>query len=427
MKDILQKYAGLNMDRIFKQFYDVMLSTPDFAVYFSDDAQIQSLIARQQKFLLDSFALNIDEIKARYIKLGEMHYDINIPYGDYMAGMNILEEGLVSAVAKSIESEEQVAFTFRFFKQIRAFTAKGYLNRMLDADINDIDLYLSHVHRASDIDILLATERVVWLRKVISAIKLEDRIAVPDLNFPQELIAIIKSSTTVDPTLATYVSDMSARMETNARNVFYFIERRSYEEVLPLYRELMSIYKLTLMLTNVVTVASSNLLLKSSKKDALTQLLTRASFDSIVEKEISLATVAQLQLTFIMLDIDHFKDVNDNFGHAAGDEVLKVVARTLTGLLRSTDYCFRMGGEEFLIILKGATHKVAVTQTEIIRKAIENLEIKFKEQTIHATASFGVAVFGPNFDLPVTQMMEVSDKRLYGAKSSGRNRVNSGE
>lgn len=236
------------------------------------------MITRQKEFLLDSFVLDVDEIKARYIKLGEMHYDINIPYADYMAGMNILEEGIVSAIAKRAETEELLALTFRFFKQIRAFTTKGYLNRMLEADIYDIDRYLSHV-----------------------------------------------------------------------------------------------------------------------------------------------------QLAFITLDIDHFKDVNDTFGYAAGGEVFKVVSLTLPGLVRSTDYCFRMGGEEFLIVLKGATRKVAVTQTEVIRKAIENLEIKFKEQSIHTTASFGVAVFGASFDLSISQMVEVSDERLYAAKKSGRNRVNSGE
>lgn len=421
----LQKYAGLNMGAIFKEFYDVMLSTPDFAVFFVDDAQIQSLIIRQEKFLLDSFTLDNSEIKSRYIKLGEMHFDINIPYADYMAGMNILETGIINAVARQNESDDLLAFTLQFFKQIRAYTAKGYLNKMLVSDINDIDLYLGHVQRSSDIDTLLATERVIWLKNVIKAIQLEDRSAAPDLYLPIEILSVIKSSTDGDPKLAAYASEVSSRMETNARNVFYFIENGGYEEVLPLYRELMSIYKLTLMLTNVVTIASTNSIVKSLTKDMLTGLLTRYSFNAIINRELSIAAAGQYQLAFIMVDIDHFKDINDKYGHAVGDDVLSHIARSAAESIRATDYGFRMGGEEFLFILKGAPHGVAVAQAEIMRSAIEKLEFTFDNEPVGVTVSAGVAVFGPGFDLSIDQMVEVSDKRLFIAKRNGRNRIQS--
>ncbi|MDX8404530.1 MAG: hypothetical protein R8K50_00070 [Mariprofundus sp.] len=217
-----------------------------------------------------------------------MHYRIDVPYADYMAGMNILEQGMVHAVISHAEPVEMVEMTFHFFKMIRAYTAKGYLNRMLDADIEDIediDRYLTHVHRSSEIDTLLATERVIWLKNVIFAIKVENRNAAPSLHMPPEIISAIEAATSRDVALGRYAVEMSSRMELNAKNVFFFLDNGSYEEVLPLYRELMSIYKLTLMLTNVVTIASANSLVHGLTKDPLTGLLTRHSFDTILTCE----------------------------------------------------------------------------------------------------------------------------------------------
>lgn len=425
MKAILQQYAKIDLDAVFEKFYDTMLSNADFSAFFNDQAQIRSLIERQKQFLLASITMPDDEIKKRYIALGEMHYQINVPYVDYMAGMNILEQGLIVAVVSHDEPMELLDLTFNFFKMIRAYTAKGYLNKMLESDIEDIDHYLAHVHRASEVDTLLATERVIWLKNVIFAIKVGNRAAAPALHMPPEILDSISASTMDDPSLIKYASEMAARMEMNARNVFFFMEKGGYEEVLPLYRELMSIYKLTLMLTNVVTIASTNLLMQTLSKDTLTGLLTRHSFNSILSRELSIATAGLYPLAFIMIDIDHFKLVNDRYGHIAGDQVLACVAQTAAKLIRATDYAFRMGGEEFLLVLKGASLHIACAQAEVMRQEIEKLEFDFEDQQFQVTASFGVVTFTAPFNLAYDQMVNSVDKKLYAAKKGGRNRVSS--
>ncbi|MDO9050225.1 MAG: GGDEF domain-containing protein [Methylotenera sp.] len=420
---LLHHYAELDLDAVFEKFYDTMLSNADFSGFFKDTAQIKSLVVRQKQFLLDSILMTDEEIKTRYVALGEMHHQINVPYVDYMAGMNILEQGLILAVVSHQESMEMLETTFHFFKIIRAYTAKGYLNKMLEADIEDIDRYLTHVQRASEIDTLLATERIIWLKNVVFAIKVGNRAAAPALHMPPDIVDSIKSATSGDNALASYAVDMSARMEMNARNVFYFLDKGSFEEALPLYRELMSIYKLTLMLTNVVTIASTNLLMQNLTKDTLTGLLTRHSFTSILSRELSIATAGQYQLSFIMIDIDFFKNVNDVYGHMAGDLVLAKVAQTAAATMRATDYAFRQGGEEFLLVLKGASLVITCAQAEIMRQKIESLEFEFDGKKFNVTASFGVAVFSAPFDLTYEAMLDVVDKKLYAAKETGRNRV----
>lgn len=425
MKNKLHTLAKLDMDALFGEFYEAMINSEDFSSFFSSQAQIDSLIERQKAFLLETILLPDEEIMRRYVALGEMHHDIKVPYIDFMAASGLLEQGLVYRAMQSEDRSELLKVAFHFFKMIRAFTAKGYLNRLLEADITDIDHYLSHVQRASEIDTMIATERVIWLKNIIFAIKVGNRAAAPSLHMSLEIMDNIKAATKDDPMLSRFTADMTSRMELNARNVFYFLEKGSYEEVLPLYRELMSIYKLTLMLTNVVTIASSNQLMSALSKDQLTGMLTRHSFVSILSRELSIATAGRYPLAFIMIDIDHFKKVNDTYGHVAGDQVLSGVAKCAGAAIRATDYAFRMGGEEFLLVLKGATLNIASAQAEVIRKQIESMSFDFDGKLHQVTASFGVAAFEVPFNMTYEQMLDAADKKLYGSKLDGRNRVSS--
>jgi len=423
MRELLHKYAELDLDAVFEKFYDTMLSDKDFSDFFIGDEQIKSLVLRQKNFLLDSITVSDDELKIRYLQLGEMHYDLKLPYIDFMAGMNILQEGLARAIAEYRQPLELLDATAHFFKMTRAYTAKGYLNRMLKADICDIDLYLTQVERAAEVDISLSTERMIWLKKVIFAIKVEDRSSAPEFHLPIEVLNAINTVTQGDQMLMTYVTDIASRMEVEARNIFYFLDRNSYEEVLPLYQELMSVYKLALMLTNVVTIASANSLVQTLRKDALTGMLTRHSLRPVFRREFTLAQAGSYELSLIMFDIDYFKTVNDSFGHAAGDEVLSKVAKIAMETIRATDFAFRMGGEEFLLVLKGASQKVALSQAELIRNDIEQSKINFDSQLRSVTASFGVVTFAPPFDISYDTMIEIADEKMYESKRNGRNQV----
>lgn len=423
MRELLRKYAKLDLDAVFEKFYDTMLSDRDFSIFFKDEEQIRSLVVRQKEFLLQSIVESDDEIKARYIKLGELHYEIRIPYVDYMAGVDILQDGLIRAIAELGQPLELLEETSTFFRLIRTYSAKGYLNKMLDADIHDIDLYLSHMQRAAEVDISLSTERMIWLKNVIFAIKVENRAAAPLLHMPTETIEAIKTITHNDEVLVNYVSEIASRMEVDAKNIFYFLDRHSYLEVLPLYQELMSIYKLALMLTNVVTIASTNSMVQALSKDALTGMLTRHALKPVFRRELAIAAAGQYEISLIMVDIDNFKLVNDTFGHASGDEVLTKVARIAAETIRATDFVFRLGGEEFLIVLKGASQKVALGQAELIRQEIKKTPFEFDGKRHQVTASFGVVTFIPPFEVTYEAMINIADEKMYDAKHAGRNRV----
>jgi diguanylate cyclase (GGDEF)-like protein len=124
----------------------------------------------------------------------------------------------------------------------------------------------------------------------------------------------------------------------------------------------------------------------------------------------------------VLADIDHFKYVNDTYGHLAGDAVLKEIASRMVNFIRPYDLVGRYGGEEFLILAPSSDGLGAITLAERIRNAIEEKPVSFDGRIISVTASFGIAVSTPRQRLDAQQMIRVADEALYKAKANGRNR-----
>lgn len=157
-------------------------------------------------------------------------------------------------------------------------------------------------------------------------------------------------------------------------------------------------------------------------KDGLTGLYTHRAFQTRLDEEILRAARSRAPFSLIMADIDHFKGYNDNFGHQAGDAVLKVVAEVLAGGVRDVDFCARYGGEEFALIITGAGKAQAAAAAENLRRALEARSFSFGGRASRVTASFGVAEF-PSEGAITSQLVRAADERLFRAKAAGRNRV----
>ena len=155
--------------------------------------------------------------------------------------------------------------------------------------------------------------------------------------------------------------------------------------------------------------------------DALTNLNNRRQFEVRLKQEIATTKRQNNPLCAMMIDIDFFKKVNDTYGHASGDAVLRTVALIIKEHLRESDIPSRYGGEEFAVLLPYTHISEAKIVGERLRKAVENTEIPIDKKTINVTISMGLA----EFDTKETgeELFERADKALYEAKESGRNRV----
>lgn len=157
-------------------------------------------------------------------------------------------------------------------------------------------------------------------------------------------------------------------------------------------------------------------------EDPLTGLYNRRYLDLIMEEHLRAAERDRQALGFILLDLDHFKGVNDRFGHVAADAALKGLAGFLRGRVRDGDIACRYGGEEIAIVVSGASLRDALSLAERLRDGIEKLMIRFEGTLIPLTASLGVSAF-PEHGSNAEQLVRAADTALYAAKAAGRNRV----
>lgn len=154
--------------------------------------------------------------------------------------------------------------------------------------------------------------------------------------------------------------------------------------------------------------------------DALTGALDRHSLESYGRRAVETAAAAGRPISLLLIDIDHFKAFNDSFGHAAGDKMLKRITTEIMGAARLSDFTYRFGGEEFVVIADGIAGAEATALAERIRRAIAGAPVGDADWKV--TASIGIASCakdGAGYD----KLFEVADKRLYQAKAAGRNKV----
>jgi diguanylate cyclase (GGDEF)-like protein len=163
-------------------------------------------------------------------------------------------------------------------------------------------------------------------------------------------------------------------------------------------------------------------LVELSQTDDLTGLTNRRHFFDQAEATLALSKRYQHSFSVLMLDIDHFKRINDQFGHAAGDTVLRKFAQVMQALVRRTDLTSRLGGEEFAILLPESRVPDAMTLAERIRTRIAAEPFRYETEQFAVTVSIGVANYRPN-DEKFERILARADQALYRAKSLGRNRI----
>ena len=158
--------------------------------------------------------------------------------------------------------------------------------------------------------------------------------------------------------------------------------------------------------------------------DSLTGLLNRRALYEIIEQEQARTREAGKPLGVVMIDLDHFKMINDQYGHLTGDEALCQVAKTIMERKRSSDYAGRWGGEEFLLVLPGASVPEAGYVAERMRLAIRSLAIPLKDgRVVSVRASLGAASTAPGEEFSLERLIDGADKALYMAKAAGRDLV----
>jgi diguanylate cyclase (GGDEF)-like protein len=186
--------------------------------------------------------------------------------------------------------------------------------------------------------------------------------------------------------------------------------------------------RLAMTLAEGIALALNNLKLKEALKnqsirDPLTGLFNRRYLEQVLERECRRAVRSRRPLTLLALDVDHFKQFNDTWGHDGGDAVLRELGALLKSTFRGEDVACRLGGEEFVVLLADASLEAGRQRAEQLRKLVQELQVKFRAQTLSSiTISIGLAAFPDHGSAPEA-LLTAADRALYQAKKQGRNRV----
>ncbi|MBD3798926.1 MAG: sensor domain-containing diguanylate cyclase [Epsilonproteobacteria bacterium] len=184
----------------------------------------------------------------------------------------------------------------------------------------------------------------------------------------------------------------------------------------------------SLEIVNEIALINDMLIIDEYTKDPMTGLLSRLLLDKIMMNQIDIARATENNCALIMCDLDHFKTINDNYGHLAGDAVIQDFAALLQKTLRKSDFIFRFGGEEFLILLPFSKYHEAQSVASNLCQQASNREVTFKGEKISYTVS--IDTFGIDTSLitfvakeTIADYIQSVDAKLYLAKQNGRNRV----
>ncbi len=182
------------------------------------------------------------------------------------------------------------------------------------------------------------------------------------------------------------------------------------------------VYDVTDIAVNRVALKNANQTLeKLSITDQMTQLYNRGHWETCLQQEFNRFARSHEPVTLVMFDIDHFKKVNDTYGHQPGDEVIRVVAREVCDVKRNVDIAGRYGGEEFGVLLIGSSGENAMLFAERLRQRIESKVVKTSEHEIRFTISLGIAELHDGLE-SYTDLIKQADAALYASKHHGRNR-----
>jgi len=420
-------------DDVFQHFYDELLSNKVFAKHFTDEEQVKLLLARQKENFISTLRESEEDLKKRYYHVGIVHYEHDIPYEVFLSGTHILRDKFNETINDRIADLDIVLLNNALFEFISEAMAKGYLDVFIRSEKADLKKIQAMTQSTTfGLEKRLLVKHYSWMLDLL--------LAIEQRNF-SALDGLVDMQTSGKDTLYTYILDhlddiesiiqhtdierIRFRIVANTENIFFYLKREAYSEVLSLIINILEIYKLTLILDNVISnivVRKAESVIdekvKLSETDPLTNVMNRRKFVELLEGLLLRAQRTLLPLTITVLDIDNFKKVNDEYGHLVGDQVLVDIARLIAESIRKHDHLVRYGGEEFVIISADCELDGIVHLAEKIRKDVECHEFR---DVGRVTVSLGIAEL--NKDDDSRSLFKRADDKLYAAKSKGKNRI----
>ena len=418
-----------DMEALVETFYSTFLQNDVSSAFLSHSVVQERLSGSLRNWLLRLLEIDplvqSDEFEALQLRIGEVHARINIPNHLVMAGGTLLKTEIARRIVRVASSKEEASNCLILLDEL-----VDYAMRMMSAAydtstreaVKDKEAY-RYLALGEDIELERESQRAALM------------------EWSQSVLFSLLAQSNISPFKTLSASPFGLWMRHRAKHLFsgsQMLEqidktiREIDETLLPAIHQAQGSPDLPALITRLQEQVAEITFLRGtlfqsaatieSGRDPLTRTLNRRFLPALLGREISLAKSGDVPLSVLMVDIDHFKQVNDTHGHSAGDTVLKHVADTILESVRSSDFVFRYGGEEFLIVLVETPPEIAFHIAQRLCSKVAEREIPLPEAgALNVTVSVGLAAHEGHPD--PKYLIDRADRALYRAKSEGRNRV----
>jgi diguanylate cyclase len=434
-QDTLEFIGGVvtpHSAQIAKVFYDEMLAQPE-AKTFIDHGLVQQRLhasmARWIGVLFDPSQFGkMEEYIAWQTEIGHVHARVKIPMHLIILGMRILKREINFRLADSSLDRaglvKSLLLTGELIDYLIELINESYVRDTIENDRSVQALQMEMVNG----NFALECQRLhlslsEWLRETMFELYSNDisefeRIRkVTDSNFglwvTHKMGLLFPNNVQVPKML-----EMLAQIDGLISQA---IQHRQAGNDSAFRKELITLNNLVNETGYLLGDIVEQTLSMESSRDPLTRVLNRRYLTVIMQRENDISATQNTKYAVLFVDLDHFKQVNDTYGHDTGDRVLSQVAEQIRDLVRPCDFIFRYGGEEFLVLLPNVTEQQALNAAERIRKSVEGKMLVLDSGIIKVTTSIGLSIYDGQTDYQ--QVIKLADDALYQAKNMGRNQV----
>ncbi|MEJ2900637.1 diguanylate cyclase [Acinetobacter sp. NS-4] len=408
------------------EFYKNIMQEKEASYFLSDDIVQNRLKTTLNQWLIDCFQVplqqNFTEIVEKQLMVGKVHARIGIPSWLIMRGVSEIEKKVFLLQSEQVQANSLCMASY--IVQILGFASEIMCRS-----------YEVNLEKNNDIK---HTYRLFSAMQDVAAQKDKQRSSL--LNWENELMFKVFSHEPkfTHPLLSKsefglWFIHKAAYAFTGSEQVTAIVDR--IYQIDPLSQQILNAAKKDKAIQLIQDIRDKNREIQhlvdqlfqvaeyiDSGSDSLTQLLNRRYLSTIVSREINFSRKNNAPLSLLAIDADHFKRINDKFGHAAGDLALQFIGEVLLESIKGSDYAFRIGGEEFLLLLVDSDLIRAKEIAEQIRSRIQETTVGNRQgSSFNFTVSIGCALYDGHPDYQ--RFLDAADTALYAAKNSGRNRV----
>lgn len=401
-------------------FYASMLSHPDARVFLSSsvvDTRLRAALKHWLEVLFDEGPLDAHALAETQRHIGHVHARARVPIHVVLQGAQLIKHALRDRL-HSLELPDNVRFSAIVYVDDMIDIAVMFISQTFVSDIREDagkDEAFRLMSLGQDITLERETQRAAlldWSHKLLLAVCYGTVASFADLGQSGFGLWIRHKGGVLFDSSAEFarIDALMTRIDGQLLPTLRMSPSPStIQDIQSATEELQ--FLLDQMFKAIETIESG--------RDPLTQTLNRRFLPNILGREIALSLKRDKPFSLLMVDVDHFSTINSQLGHIGGDTVLRTVADTLGAACRPSDFIFRYGGEEFLVVLIESSQEEATHIAERIRSAIENLTIMINGVRHNVTVSIGIGTLDGHPDY--SHLIERTDRALYRAKAAGRN------